>query len=177
MLDLRETRTCRYIRHLSKMYYMSCTGFLAARFFDTFCIQYIFYYKLPCQRLGSIIKYSFHRGPPPPPACNNDLSRYMQSNNLDEVNKILNMRRASAATSRTVYTEYAGLFRVSLLCFCVFSSATLWNQSRAEIRPLIICFDRNAWREEGNILLSRDTITVMRRRAVCLFRINLSGQH
>ena len=64
MLDLRKTRTCRYIRQLSKMYCMSCTGFLAARFFDTFCIQCIFYYKLSSQRLGSIIKYLFHRGTP-----------------------------------------------------------------------------------------------------------------
>ena len=35
----------------------------------------------------------------------------------------------------TIYVEYTGLFRVSLLCPCVSSAATLWNESRAGIRP------------------------------------------
>ena len=50
---------------LIMMYYMSRTEFLATRFFDTFCIQCIFNYKLRSQPLGSIIKYLFHRAPSP----------------------------------------------------------------------------------------------------------------
>ena len=41
-------------------------------------------------------------------------------------------------TIDTIYVEYTGLFCVSLLCPCVSSAATLWNESRAGIRPLII---------------------------------------
>ena len=45
------------------------------------------------------------------------------------------------------------LFRVSLLSPCVSLMASLWNESRAGIRRLIIKFGHNAWREDGNILL------------------------
>ena len=41
-------------------------------------------------------------------------------------------------TIDTIYVEFTGLFRVFLLCPCVSSEATLWNESRARIRPFII---------------------------------------
>ena len=53
----------------------------------------------------------------------------------------------------TVYVEYTGLFFVPLLCPCFSCAATLWNKSRARIRPLIIWFDHNACQEDGNIIL------------------------
>ena len=40
-------------------------------------------------------------------------------------------------TIDTIYAEYTGLFLVFLLCPCVSSAATLWNESRAGIRLLI----------------------------------------
>ena len=132
------------------MYWKLRTEFLTARFFDTLYwyslidIQCIFHQKLLRQCLRSIIEFLWT----PVTRVYQLLFTSSQTISMENLNGKQNLRPEKGICSflvkffycviDTVYVEYTGLFFVSLLCPCFSCAATLWNKSRARIRPLII---------------------------------------
>lgn len=102
------------------------------------CSQILWYLKIQCLDSGADYFYI--------------TTNYVKTA-FDPVTKVYQLLFTFYCTIDKVYAEYTGLFSVSLLRSYVSSAATLWNESRAGIRPLIIWFVHNAWREDSNILL------------------------
>ena len=108
------------------MYYISRIEFLAVRFFYTFYIQCIFYYKL--------LNTYFIADPRNKARVYQLLFTCSQTMSMKNLDGKQNLRPEKGIysylvnfyrTIDTIYAEYTRLFRVSLLCPCVSSAATL----------------------------------------------------